>query len=258
MEGYTDRIAAVRKRLSELGSCAVCFSGGLDSTVLMDIAYRTLGDDAVAVTADVPMMADRQREAAMSVARSIGCRTIVAKVPLEHLEGILRNGHDRCYICKTAMYSAVRAAASEAGISDILNGEIVDDLSEDRPGMAAGPENGIISPFLEAGIGRSDIVRYLDGMDLPLTLVKDTCMLMRYPEGMPVTEADLRLVEELEASVRSEIGLRQLRVRKVNDGFSVQTSSAELPVLEAGFGEVETIFASKGMAVSLNRMGYDK
>lgn len=258
MEDYVGRIDAVRRRLSELGSCAVCFSGGLDSTVLMDIAYRTLGDDAVAVMADVPMMSDRQREAAMAVVRSIGCRTIVAKVPPEDLEGILENGHNRCYICKTAMYSAIRRAASGAGISDILNGEIVDDLSEDRPGMAAGPENGIISPFLEADIGRSDIVRYLEGMDLPMTLVKDTCMLMRYPEGMPVTEADLRLVEELEAAVRSEIGLRQLRVRKVRDGFSVQTSTAELSALEAGFGRVERIFASRGIAVSLNRAGYDK
>lgn len=253
-----DPMDAVRRRLSELGSCAVCFSGGLDSTVLMDIAFQTLGDDAVAVMADVPMMSDRQRKAAMEVARSIGCRIVVAEVPMSRLAGILDNGHDRCYICKTAMYSAIRDAASEAGVQHILNGEIVDDLSEDRPGMAAGPENGIISPFLEAGIARSDVVRHLDGMDLPMALVKDTCMLMRYPEGMPVTESDLRSVEDLEAAVRSELGLGQLRVRRTPDGFSVQTSTAELPVLESGFGRVEALFASRGIPVSLNRTGYDK
>ena len=202
-----DAIKAVADRLGGLDGCAVCFSGGLDSTVLADIAHRVLGDRAVAVVVDVPMMTDRQRRAAKTVADSIGIRMIIAEAGLEDLAGILENRHDRCYICKTAMYRAIRKVAGSEGITAIVNGEIVDDLSEDRPGMAAGKENGILTPFLDAGVRRRDIVGYLKSMDLPLKLVKDTCMLMRYPEGTPVTMEDLRTVEELESVTRDLLGI---------------------------------------------------
>ncbi len=256
--GYEERLESVKRIISDMGSCAVCFSGGLDSTVLMDIAQKVLGDRAVAVTADVPMMAERQRTAAKAVADHIGCRQVIVKIPAERMSSILENRHDRCYICKTAMYSAVRAAAESMGIHEVLNGEIVDDLSEDRPGMAAGPENGIKTPFLDAGMTRSDIVRYLDGMGIPMKLVKDTCMLMRYPEGMPVEWKDMREVEDLEAMVRETTGLHQLRVRRTASGYSVQTSTEEYTVLEGSFGKLEELFAARGLHAELNPVRYDK
>ncbi len=257
-DGYEDRIGRLEERLLELGSCAVCFSGGLDSTVLMDIAHRTLGDDAVAVLVDVPMMADRQRDAAITVAESIGCRLVRTTAGIEELDGILANRHDRCYICKTVMYRKVREVADDLGIRCVINGEIVDDLSEDRPGMVAGKEAGIITPLMDAGIRREDIVRYLGGMDLPLRLVKDTCMLMRYPEGTPVTIDDLKTVEELEAIVRERLGLRQLRIRRTDGGYSIQTSSAEQDILRNGFEEIRQEFGSRGFEVALNPAPYDR
>ncbi len=258
MTGYEERLESVKGILSSMDGCAVCFSGGLDSTVLMDIAHKALGDRAVAITADVPMMAERQRTAAKAVAEHIGCRQVVVKIPVERMSGILENRHDRCYICKTAMYSAVREAAESLGVREVLNGEIVDDLSEDRPGMAAGPENDIRTPFLDAGFTRHDIVRYLDGMGLPMKLVKDTCMLMRYPEGVPVEWSDLREVEELEAMVREATGLHQLRVRRTASGYSVQTSTEEHAVLEGSFGKLEELFAARGLRAELNPVRYDK
>lgn len=258
MEGYEGRISAVEAELRDLGSVAICFSGGLDSTVLADISHRILGDRAVAVMCDVPMLADRQRAAGVAVAEAIGIRLVTTPIPMDDLSGILSNGHDRCYICKTSMYRHVRAAAESLGIPNVINGEIVEDLGEDRPGMAAGPENRILTPFLDAGVHRADVVRYLSGMDLPIHLVKETCMLMRYPEGRPVTADDLRLVEALEGEVRAELGIAQLRVRRTDGGFAVQTSSVELPVLEKGFDRIVPLFSSRGYQVSLNPVGYDK
>ena len=257
-DGYEDRIGRLKEHLLELGSCAVCYSGGLDSTVLMDIAHRTLGDNAVAVLVDVPMMADRQRDAAITVAESIGCRLVRTTAGIEELDGILANRHDRCYICKTVMYRKVREVADDLGIRHIINGEIVDDLSEDRPGMAAGREAGIVTPLIDAEIHREDIVRYLGGMDLPLTLVKDTCMLMRYPEGTPVTMDDLRTIEKLEAIVRERLGLHQLRIRRTDGGYSIQTSSAEQDILRNGFEEIRKELGSHGFGITLNPAPYDR
>ena len=257
-DGYENRIGRLKGRLLELGSCAVCFSGGLDSTVLIDIAHRTLGDNAVAVLVDVPMMADRQRDSAIAVAESIGCRLVRTTAGIDELDGILANRHDRCYICKTVMYRKIREVADDLEIQHVINGEIVDDLSEDRPGMVAGKEAGIVTPLIDAGIHREDIVRYLEGMDLPLTLVKDTCMLMRYPEGTPVTIDDLRTVEELEAIVRDRLGLRQLRIRWIEEGFSIQTSSAEQKILREGFETIRKELESYGLKFSLNPIAYDR
>ena len=252
MTSDMDAMKAVADRLEGLDGCAVCFSGGLDSTVLADIAHRVLGDRAVAVVVDVPMMTDRQRRTTKTVADSIGIRMIVAEAGLEDLAGILENRHDRCYICKTAMYRAIRRVAESEGISAIVNGEIVDDLSEDRPGMAAGKENCILTPFLDAGVCRRDIVGYLEGMDLPLKLVKDTCMLMRYPEGTPVT------MEDLESVARGLLGINQVRVRRTADGYSVQTSTAERDVLLSGMDILEEAFGSRGFRVSFNDVPYDR
>ena len=101
-------------------------------------------------------------------------------------------------------------------------------------------------------------MRYLDGMGLPMKLVKDTCMLMRYPEGVPVEWSDLREVEELEAMVREATGLHQLRVRRTASGYSVQTSTEEYTVLEGSFGKLEELFAARGLRAELNPVRYDK
>ena len=249
---------AVRRDLRDMGGVAICFSGGLDSTVLADLAHKELGDRAVAVVVDVPMMTGRQRAAAQAIADHIGIRLVKAPLGYGDLPGILENTHSRCYICKTAMYSAVRRKADELGLEHVVNGEIVDDLSEDRPGMKASEENGVRRPFLDAGIGRDVIHAYIDSMDLPVTMVKDTCMLMRYPEGTPVTKLDLRLAEDLEAEVRATTGIHQIRVRRKRDRFSVQTSTAEHDILFGNLEDIGRIFARRGLAFEADPSGYDK
>ena len=249
---------AVRRDLRDMGGVAICFSGGLDSTVLADLAHRELGDRAVAVVVDVPMMTGRQRAATQAIADHIGIRLVKAPLGYGDLPGILENTHSRCYICKTSMYSAVRRKADELGLEHVVNGEIVDDLSEDRPGMGASEENGVRRPFLDAGIGRDVIRSYIDSMDLPVTMVKDTCMLMRYPEGTPVTESDLRLAEDLEAEVRATTGIHQIRVRRKGDRFSIQTSTAEHDVLFGNLEDIKRIFARRGLAFEADPSGYNK
>lgn len=252
------RLDAVREDLGRMGSVAICFSGGLDSTVLADITFEELGDRAVAVMADVPMMTRRQRDLAGIIADHIGIRLVTIPIGYGDLPDILLNGRDRCYICKTAMYSAICGKAEELRLGHVANGEITDDLSEDRPGMRASGEYGILRPFIDAGIGRNVIRDHIESMDLPVPLVKDTCMLMRYPIGTPVAESDLLLTEELEDEVRDAAGIRQIRIRKKGDMFSVQTSTAEQSTLIESLDNIDIIFARKGLRFTVDPDGYDK
>lgn len=252
------RLDAVREDLRRMGSVAICFSGGLDSTVLADIAFKELGDRAIAVMADVPMMTRRQRDLAETVSEHIGIGLLTIPLNYNDLPHILRNGRDRCYICKTAMYSAICGKAEELRLGHVANGEITDDLSEDRPGMRASGEYGIRRPFIDAGIGRDIIREYIGHMGLPVPLVKDTCMLMRYPVGTPVTEDDLILTEGLEAEVRDAAGIRQIRIRRKGDVFSIQTSTEEHDTLLGGLDNIDIIFARRGLRFTIDPKGYDK
>lgn len=252
------RLDAVREDLKHMGSVAICFSGGLDSTVLADIAFRELGDRAIAVMADVPMMTRRQRDLAGTISEHIGIGLVTIPLGYGDLPDILLNGRDRCYICKTAMYSAICGKAEELRLGHVINGEITDDLSEDRPGMRASGEYGIRRPFIDAGIGRDTIREYIGSMDLPVPLVKDTCMLMRYPVGTPVTGDDLTITEELEEDVRDATGIRQIRIRRKGDVFSVQTSTAEQDTLLSCLDNIDIIFARKGLRFTIDPEGYDK
>lgn len=255
MDGELGRVEDL---ISGMNRVAVCFSGGLDSTVLADIAYRTIGNRAVAIMADVPMMSDRQRTLAASVADSIGIGLITVRIEDEDLPSIFDNPGNRCYICKTAMYLAIRKKAEELGIRDVMNAEIVDDLSEDRPGMKAGKENSILRPFIDCGIDRDSIKEYIRKMNLPMRIVKDTCLLMRFPVGVPVTHEDLKTIEYLESEIRRLTGVNQLRIRRSGDSFAVQTSSSELNSLIRKENEISLVFEKMGSRYSILGEGYDK
>lgn len=255
MDGELGRVEDL---ISGMNRVAVCFSGGLDSTVLADIAYRTIGNRAVAIMADVPMMSNRQRDHASRIADSIGIRMVTVPVGYDDMPSILCNGEDRCYICKTAMYRAIVSEARGLGIGTVVNGEIVDDLDEFRPGMRAGTENGILRPFVDAGVGRDAIVGHIVSMDLPVGIVKDTCMLMRYPIGVPVTDVDLGLVEDLESGIRDVTGLSQLRVRWIDGVFSVQTSPSERHILDGYVNDVGSVFSERDLRFVIDPEDYDK
>ena len=225
-------LSIVKNRLKSLGKVAVCFSGGMDSTALLSLAKEALGDGVTAVMVDVPMLSERIRDIALIVSSRLDCRLVTAKLEWQDMEGILENGSDRCYICKRAMYKAVRKVAEDHGIRWILNGDTADDDPSTRPGMRAAEEAGVLSPLRDAGVSRARVKEYVDSLELPLDLVKETCMLMRFPIGVPVTEEDLETVEDIEYGIRSISEVKQLRVRM--DGtrhLRLQTSAEEMQKL---------------------------
>ena len=224
-EVMDDRFDGVRDILRSMGSAVVCFSGGLDSTVLMHLCRKTMGDGAVAFYVSVPMESQRTLRTIDSVSEHLGFE-VTRRFMDDRLTGlVLQNRIDRCYICKKSIYSEAWDLAYELGIEHVICGDNADDDPETRPGMQASKELMVRSPFREAGIGRKEIESYVHGLDLPFPMVKDTCLLMRIPVGIEVDEELLETIEDIESDIRRVAGIEQGRARLSDGTIRVQRRS---------------------------------
>ena len=152
-----DKEASLRDRLDSFGSVVVAYSGGVDSAYLAYVASRTLGERAVAVTADSPSYPEHHRSLARRVAETFALRhEVVATAELERPE-YRANPINRCYYCKTELYTTLSAIASTRAIDVVLDGNNADDRGDYRPGRTAAREHGVRSPLDEVGLTKAEI-----------------------------------------------------------------------------------------------------
>lgn len=208
--------------LKSLKAVGIAFSGGVDSSLLAVLAGNTLGNNAHIFTIVTPYM---------SVAEIASASTFAQKHQLNHHiiklgtpEAIKNNPKDRCYLCKTQLFSILLKEAKDLGVNYILDGSNADDTKDYRPGMRALNELKIKSPFLELGIGKKEIRDYskklnLNTWDTP----SNPCLLTRLPYDKLICDKDLRQVEKAEDYLHSK-GFKQVRVR--HEGA---TARIELP-----------------------------
>lgn len=193
---------------------AVAFSAGVDSTVVAKAARLACGEDALAVTADSPSLAGGELEEAQRLAELIGIRHRVIRTDEFTQPGYRANAGDRCYHCKTELYTRMEGLQKELGVDVIVNGANLDDRGDYRPGMQAAVEHAVLSPLIEAGFTKQDVRELARLWELPVWDKPATpCLSSRIAYGVEVTQERVRRVDDAERFLRSEFGLRELRVR---------------------------------------------
>ena len=219
--------------MSSYGRVAVAFSAGVDSTVVAQAAQLACGDRSVAVTAVSDSLAAGELEEAQELATLIGIRHQVIRTDEFSNPNYLRNSGDRCYHCKTELYTQLEGFAEQLGVDVIVNGANVDDQGDYRPGMAAATEHAVRSPLIEAGLTKSEVRDLARHWNLPVwDKPASPCLSSRIAYGLEVTPERVRRVDAAEQFLKQLLGLRELRVRhEAHDLARIEIPLAEIPRL---------------------------
>ncbi len=223
MKEWTVEIVAKRDRLLEVvagyGRVAVAFSAGVDSTVVAKAAQLACGDAAVAVTAVSASLAAGEREEAAELAAFIGIRHLMIETREFADANYLKNPVNRCYFCKTELYSRLVEVAPSLGVDVLANGANLDDRGDYRPGLQAAHEFQVRSPLIEADCTKADVRELarlwnLAVWDKPAT----PCLSSRIAYGVDVTVERVRRIDEAERFLKRTLNINELRVRcEAND-----------------------------------------
>ncbi|MCS6292917.1 MAG: ATP-dependent sacrificial sulfur transferase LarE [Nitrospira sp.] len=222
------KLLHLREIFAAMDSVLVAYSGGIDSTVVLKVAYDQLLDRAVGVTAISPTFPAVELDSATRVAKEIGVRHELVQTDQLMIPAFTENDANRCFHCKTDLYQLLGKLRETRATAVIVDGTNLDDLGDDRPGIKAAREWGVRSPLVEANLSKAEIRSLakdlgLSNWDKPAA----ACLSSRIPRGITITREKLSRVEQAEEVLLAE-GFRHCRVRDHGEIARIEVGQDEL------------------------------
>lgn len=229
----------LQSHLKGLESVLVCYSGGIDSALVLAVAHQQLGSRAVGMTAVSPSLPESERRGAIEVARAIGARHELVETHELDRPGYVKNAGDRCFHCKSELYATAIRKRREWQLATIVNGTNKDDLGDHRPGLVAASEAGIQSPLVDLGFGKDTVRAIARELDLEIwDKPASACLASRIPYGTSVSASLLARIGAFEAELH-DLGFKSVRVRSHDPIARLEVPLHDLPRLcEPGVREL--------------------
>ncbi len=247
------KLEQLQALLRSFGSCLVAYSGGVDSVFLAYVAYRELGSRSLAAIADSPSLPRRELEEALELGRKFQFPVRVVKTQEFDNPEYLANPSNRCYFCKSELFSELVPLAQKENFAVLIYGENASDVGDFRPGAKAASENMVRAPLKEVGLTKAEIRELSVTLGLPTAdKPQMACLSSRIPYGESVSPEKLRMIEGAENVLR-DLGFYDVRVRhhELKLGY--------LARIELGQQEIARLLAPgtfSNVAEALKKLGY--
>ena len=259
MSALHNKYRLLQDLLRSYGNVAIAYSGGVDSSLLSYVAHEALGDNAVSLTADAPVVPRSEFADSQAFCKRYGIRQVICHPNPIMMEGVRFNAPNRCYVCKKVLFGSLYEEAAKLGVETIADGSNHDDLGVYRPGLKALEELQVTSPLREAGFTKADVRALSRELGLPTwSKQSNACLATRFPYGTEITAEKLSLVDKAESAL-SGMGFTQLRVRVHNDIARIEVPAEQIETLLRDENRTSIVDALKELGfayVTLDLAGY--